>query len=220
MDPPSPQNPGQDRAIRAASSGTSSSVQPIGFPQTLTKIARTWTPRRQPSTLSGLRLRVPPANHPLSQALGSESPHPPGPTALVPRSSRRGQLRAIRVRSSWLTGHQFPRPATGPRPISSPSSDARDLPKAAIAPAARRPPRTARPANLQTLPAAGRPGHATSTSPTSPLGADPDPGPRLRPRGANKLGVVKMRPSSEKCLSGRSAKKWRACRQGAPNRMV
>jgi len=42
--------------------------------------------------------------------------------------------------------------------------------------------------NLQTLPTAGRPGHATSTSPASPLGADPDPGPCLRHRGASSTG--------------------------------
>jgi hypothetical protein len=75
--------------------------------------------------------------------------------------------------------------STGPQPVSSPSSDAQALPKADIA---RRAPWTARPANLQTLPTAGRPGHATSTSPTSPLGAYPDPGTRLRPRGASSTG--------------------------------
>jgi hypothetical protein len=45
--------------LAAASSGTSSSVQPISFPQTLAQIARTRTHRRQQSTLSGLRFRVP-----------------------------------------------------------------------------------------------------------------------------------------------------------------
>ena len=34
--------------------------------------------------------------------------------------SRRGQLRAIRVRSSWRTGRQFPPPATGPQLVSAP----------------------------------------------------------------------------------------------------
>jgi hypothetical protein len=32
------------------------------------------------------------------------------------------------------------------------------------------------------------PGHAFSPSPTSPLGAEPDPAPRLRPRGASSTG--------------------------------
>ena len=136
--PPSPQHPGQDRAIRAASSGTSSSVQPIGFPQTLAQIARTWTPRRQQSTLSGLRFRDPR----LSRAVP-----PPSRADRVGSCSRCGQLRAIRVRSSWLSCRQFPRSATGPQPVNSPSSDARALPKAAIA---RRPPRTARPTILLT----------------------------------------------------------------------
>ena len=98
--PPSPQHPGQDRAIHAASSGTSSSVQPIGFPQTLTQIARTWTPRRQPSTLSGLRFRVPPV------VLSSQFPHPPGPTASVP----------ARAAVSFAPSESDPR---GPQAVSS-----------------------------------------------------------------------------------------------------
>jgi hypothetical protein len=54
--PPSLQRPGQDRVIRAASSGTSSSIQPIGFPQTLAQMARTVrTHCRQQFNLSGLR---------------------------------------------------------------------------------------------------------------------------------------------------------------------
>ncbi len=88
------------------------------------------------SNLSGLRFRDPR----LSRAVSS-------PAVRDGSCSRRGQLRAIRVRSSWRTGRQFPRPATGPQPVSSPSSDARALPKAAIA---RRPPRAVRPTILPT----------------------------------------------------------------------
>jgi hypothetical protein len=57
--PPSSQRPGLDRAIRAASSGPSSSVQPIGFPQTLAQIARTGYLAASKTNLSGLQFRDP-----------------------------------------------------------------------------------------------------------------------------------------------------------------
>jgi hypothetical protein len=193
-----------------ASSGTltSSRVQPIGFTQTLAQIART-------GHLA--------ASNAISQAFGFETPGcpvqsfpPPARAVRVGSCSYRDQLRAIRVRSSsrWRTGRQFPRPATGPQPVSSPSSDARALPKAANARRSPRYPRTRvtghcaieleyprnwalchRLSDIADL-SHSCPGlrHTSSTSPTSPLGADPDPGPRLRHTGlrapAHKLGSL------------------------------
>jgi hypothetical protein len=73
-----------------------------------------------PPAIHSLRPQVP--SPPVVQS--SQFPRPSGPTAPVPARARSGQLRAIRVRSSWLTGRQLPRPATGPQPVSSPRSDA------------------------------------------------------------------------------------------------
>jgi hypothetical protein len=45
------------------------------------------------------------------------------------------------------------------------------------------------------------PVHAIFTSPTSPLGADPDPGPRLRPREASSTGPQGLAEVEEACRS-------------------
>jgi hypothetical protein len=137
-------------------------------------------PDTSPPALQSFRPSVP--RPPVIQS--SQFPRPPGPTASVP--ARAAVSFAPSESDPWCAQAVSSlglRQAHSPlAELSPPSSDAQALRKAAIA---RRAPRAARPANLQTLPTAGRPGHATSTSPTSPLGADPDPGPRRgrsRPR--------------------------------------
>jgi hypothetical protein len=147
---------------------------------------------------------------------------------LAPRSVSRHPNQILAAHRPSVTVSSFgPRQAhtaSQPVQVSSPSSDARALPKAAIA---RWPLRTARPKILptgsggrevrvptspaidcpvsQTSPTAGTgPGHATPTSPTSPLtplGANPDLGPRLRPRGAS--AQVQVRAQAHKWSQSR-----------------
>jgi hypothetical protein len=146
------------------------------------------TDRQNPDT-------SPQAIHGSPVVQSSQFPRPPGPTASVP----------ARAAVSFAPSASDPRGAQavsslGPRQAHRPLAPQARTPKP-YPTIARRPPRAARPTILPTLPTGS--GHATSTSPTSPLGADSDPGSRLRHRGlrapANKASIFAGRTFASGC---------------------
>jgi hypothetical protein len=179
-----------------ASFGTSSSVQP-NRTYRLSPDASTDCQNRTPRHQQSLRPSVP--RPPVIQC--SQFPRPPGPSALVParaavsfapsESDFRGaqavfSLGPRQAHSPLASQARTPEPYLRQLMIGGRLGSTRVTGDCAIdCPIS--PP----------FPTAGRrPGHASSTSPTSPLGADPDSGPRLRPRGASSTGGGGDRPTN------------------------